>query len=115
MFAMESAGRREKAESFVRQYSFKVAADLPENELAQLLKRNQSAEIAKENKVRDGINSDFNRWLCAERPDRFALPCHLPVASYECEELRSYLVMKLWEKKTESCFSRNERNWQRLG
>lgn len=71
---MESVKRKVKAESFVRQYSFKVAADLPENELAQFLMENQSLEMAREDKERGGLVSDFNRWLCAESPDRFVVP-----------------------------------------
>lgn len=74
---MESVERKSEAECFVRKYSFKVAADLPENELAQFLMENQTLEIAKEKRDRDGIMSDFNQWLCAERPDRFVLKCRL--------------------------------------
>lgn len=82
---MESVGRKVKAESFVRQYSFKVAVDLPENELAQFLMKNESLQIARENKERDAMISEFNQWLCAESPDKFALPCHFDTS--ECEEL----------------------------
>lgn len=71
---MENIERKVKAESFVRQYSSKVAADLPKNELANLLMENQSIEIAREAKKRGGSSSDFNEWLCAESPDKFALP-----------------------------------------
>lgn len=74
---MESVERKVEAESFVRKYSFKVATQLPENELAQFLMENQVLEKERENRDRNGIMLDFNRWLCAERPDRFVLPSHL--------------------------------------
>lgn len=74
---MERVERKVEAESFVRKYSFKVAADLPENELAQFLMENQISAIEREDRDRDGTMSDFNRWLCAERLDRFVLLIHL--------------------------------------
>lgn len=82
---MESIDREAKAESFVRQFSSKVAADLPENELAQFLMENQHLDIARENRERDGNVSNFNQWLCAASPDRFALPHRS--GPYEYEEL----------------------------
>lgn len=86
---MESVDRKVKAESFVRKYSFNVASDLPENELAQFLMENQSLEILQEDRRRDGGMPEFNRWLCAETPDRFASPVHRHPWSFGCEELIS--------------------------
>lgn len=111
---MESVERKVEAECFVRQYSFKVAADLPENELAQFLMENQSLEMTRENRDRDGIWSDFNRWLCARTPDRLVLMPRYSKPSVR-KRLVANSVVTLLETKIYNFYSRNEKSWQTYG
>lgn len=108
---MGNTEQKAKAESFVRQTSFKDAADLPSNKLAQFLAQNQSQEIALKEKERVGMVKDFTHWISAENFDMFVAAgptwSHSPINT---DVVVTALKIRRWR-----CCSRGAKSCQRLG
>lgn len=104
---MENTYRREEAESFVRRNSDKVAADLPDNEMAQFLAKNQRQEIDLKNREINGMAKDFSHWLAAESLDRFVAVGPIKCQSTMDTNIRGLaLRMRRWK-----CYSRSAKSW----
>lgn len=67
---MDPHQRKAYASDFVRRYSADVAADLPDNELAQFLNENERRTVMLEEETEAGKVVGFSQWLFADSSDR---------------------------------------------
>lgn len=104
---MENTYRREEAESFVRRNSDKVAADLPDNEMAQFLAKTQRQEIDLKNREINGMAKDFSHWLATENLDRFVAVGPTKFQSTMDTNNRA-LALRMRRCK---CYSRSVKSW----